>query len=101
MFVPRWWKSVPQYVTGRCSAAQAPTVPRYADRVKYDPDLYVWQSIYVDGVRYIMTGSSVMNKGQLAAASIFEGNELLLVTCAQKADGNPSTANLVVMAMKF
>jgi hypothetical protein len=71
---------------------------RLWDRDAQQPLLGIGETIYADGVKYVTTGFSVMGKEELATASLFTGNDLLLVTCAQKADGSPSTANLIITA---
>jgi len=72
---------------------------RLWDRDTQQPLLGTGRTLYVDGTPYITTGWEIMDKDELAAASVFSGADtLLLISCAQKTDGTPSTDNLVITA---
>jgi len=73
---------------------------RLFDRDTQQPLLGTGRTLYVDGVKFITQSWEIMDKDELAAASAFSGADtLLLISCAQKADGTPSTDNLVITAV--
>jgi hypothetical protein len=60
----------------------------------------VGATITVDDVRYRVTGTESVTKRALPSSDIWSAgrNELVVITCLQRPDGNASVANIVIRA---
>lgn len=60
-------------------------------------------SVIVDGVRYLVTGSTTVSKSTISTDTTVWANtpgRLVLITCMEHANGTPSTRNLVIYATR-